>query len=664
MNTQADWIICYTEFADKLLAYKNNRTELLHILTNVYDELNLRNPFMENGQVLEDICPFTVFGAFNKGITDENRINLIKGIGSKLGVKAKIPTDFIGIPLLNNLKAWFFRYKEERRPEDIPNLWDFFEKALCYADEPTEGNRMAFIKGYNTVREQGCIKWNITMGLYWIRPLTYLNLDGNNRSFLLSNHFPFPDQVMKFSKLKQVPKAEEYLALVDLCREAFNKEEVAFHDFPTLSVLAWKTPGEKVQKTNAEFSKWFKPLVKALKKLGGAAKPDEACKQIAEDEALGEDVLSEVRGKRGTNKFRNEVAWARQYLVYSDIIDNGDRGIWRLTDKGYKVDFSEEIIMEILREGRKMGQKNNMPEDRDLVADKEDDYSTANQYEVYTEEEFLDEVFMSTATCTVLINLLKNKKNIILQGAPGVGKTFAAKRLAYAMMGMKDTSRVMMIQFHQSYSYEDFIMGYRPTNNGFELAAGPFYEFCKRASQDKENEYFFIIDEINRGNLSKIFGELLMLIEKDKRGEAIRLIYSEEPFTVPKNVYIIGMMNTADRSLAMIDYALRRRFAFFEMEPAFDLEGFEQVISLADNVKFNKLVAEVKRLNDVISKDEALGNGFRIGHSYLCTKDVVTDEWLQAVIEYELIPLINEYWFDEPDKVAEWSRKLRGVLND
>jgi 5-methylcytosine-specific restriction protein B len=285
-------------------------------------------------------------------------------------------------------------------------------------------------------------------------------------------------------------------------------------------------------------------------------------------------------------------------------------------------------------------------------------------YTPYTAEDFLNEVFIDAERYNTLVNLLKAKKNIILQGAPGVGKTFAAKRLAFAMMGQKDTSRVMMVQFHQSYSYEDFIMGFRPSKNGFELKPGPFYEFCKKAQDDDEREYFFIIDEINRGNVSKIFGELMMLIEKDKRGEQLRLLYSNELFSVPENVYIIGMMNTADRSLAIIDYALRRRFAFLELEPAFDSEGFKAIMQQANNQKYNALVEQIKALNDFISKDESLGNGFRIGHSYLCRNEEVTDEWLEEVIRYELLPLLNEYWFDEPSKVELWAKRLCDCIND
>ena len=284
----------------------------------------------------------------------------------------------------------------------------------------------------------------------------------------------------------------------------------------------------------------------------------------------------------------------------------------------------------------------------------------------YSAEDFLRSVYMERERYDAIVGLLRAKKNIILQGAPGVGKTFAAKRLAYSMMGVKDASRVMLVQFHQSYSYEDFIEGYRPSGNGFELVKGAFYSFCKKAADDEENAYFFIIDEINRGNLSKIFGELFMLIESDKRGpkNKLQLLYSRELFYVPRNVHIIGMMNTADRSLAMLDYALRRRFAFVELRPAFDSEGFRAYCVGLHNPRFEALVREVESLNRVIAEDESLGEGFCIGHSYFCNMeaDSCTDAALASIVDYELIPMLKEYWFDESHKVSEWTGELRKAL--
>ena len=282
----------------------------------------------------------------------------------------------------------------------------------------------------------------------------------------------------------------------------------------------------------------------------------------------------------------------------------------------------------------------------------------------YSARQFLKEVYMPEERYDAIVGLLRTKKNIIMQGAPGVGKTYAAKRLAYSMMGVKDVSRVKLVQFHQSYSYEDFIEGYRPSGAGFELVKGAFYSFCKKAADDEDNEYFFIIDEINRGNLSKIFGELFMLIESDKRGDKLQLLYSRELFSVPANVHIIGMMNTADRSLAMLDYALRRRFAFVELRPAFGSDGFREYCSGLGNPRFEALVREVESLNRAIAEDESLGEGFCIGHSYFCNMkpEDCTDAALASIVDYELIPMLKEYWFDEPTKVREWTDRLRRSL--
>ena len=302
---------------------------------------------------------------------------------------------------------------------------------------------------------------------------------------------------------------------------------------------------------------------------------------------------------------------------------------------------------------------------KDLFVDEEEiEEKVEIEYPPYDVDKFFEEVYFNEDDYYTLVNLLKNKKNLIIQGAPGVGKTFIAKRLAYSIMGEKNVERVMMIQFHQSYSYEDFMMGYRPAKEGFELKHGSFYKFCKKAEEDSENDYFFIIDEINRGNLSKIFGELFMLIEADKRGEnnKIQLLYSDELFFIPKNVYIIGLMNTADRSLAMLDYALRRRFSFFDLEPGFTTDGFKSYQEDLNDERFDNLVLVMKELNEDIKNDESLGEGFRIGHSYLC--NLKSTDNLDFIVEYELIPLLKEYWFDEADNISYWSDKLRSAIND
>lgn len=299
----------------------------------------------------------------------------------------------------------------------------------------------------------------------------------------------------------------------------------------------------------------------------------------------------------------------------------------------------------------------------DMIRD-ENPLNTEVKIPPYTKEDFLSEVYMTEEKYDRLAGVLLNKMNIILQGAPGVGKTFAAKRLAYSLMGEKDDSRIEFVQFHQNYSYEDFMMGYKPSGDSFELKYGVFYRFCKKAENQPDKKYFFIIDEINRGNLSKIFGELLMLIEKDYRGTKATLAYNGMPFTVPENLYIIGMMNTADRSLAMIDYALRRRFSFFEIEPGFESKGFSDYQRTLENDTFDELIKKVIELNEEISRDKSLGKGFCIGHSYFCgrTKKTCTDEWMQSVVDYDILPMLQEYWFDDDSKVQRWDNILHGVF--
>lgn len=288
----------------------------------------------------------------------------------------------------------------------------------------------------------------------------------------------------------------------------------------------------------------------------------------------------------------------------------------------------------------------------------------------YTKDNFLQEVYITDKEYDKLVKLINEKKNIILQGSAGVGKSYAAKRLAYSIIGEKDNERVKMIQFHQSYSYEDFIMGYRPKNetDGFELKKGVFYKFCKKVEMDenKENKYFLIIDEINRGNISKIFGELFMLIENDKRGEeyALELVYKDDKkFFIPENLYIIGLMNTADRSLAMLDYALRRRFIFIDIEPAFNKPQFKNDLENKniDKDLINKIIEKFIKLNETIKNDKTLGKGYTIGHSYFCNRKNLNKEDYKDIINYEIAPTLREYWFDNEDKAEKEIKELLNI---
>lgn len=708
MDKRFQWTEFYMELASALLPYKNNRSELIAKLKTIFADAGMNFPFKERGkEVYEDICPFTVFGSFNKGITNANRIALLEQFAKQFSIKAAVPTEFDGIPVVMNLSAWFFAYKENRGEHDIDNLWDLLEKAIAYSDEASTDNKNAFIAAYDTVTKQKMIKWNITMGLYWARPYTFINLDSTNRAFItdvdnMSHYF-----TTIFSDInKGLPDGRNYLFMCEQAKNALNQKEYEYHSFPELSYYAWKSnqSGKTEETTTTTVDSNIKETNYWIYSPGdNASMWDEFYKSGIM--GIGWDDVTDLKGfssKEEIKEYMKKVYDpsysyknnAHCLWQFANEIKVGDvifvkKGMHKIIGKGIVTsDYIYDTSRSTYKHIRKVDWQNkgewehpgqavmktltNISAYPDYVQkllalfaeDTSEEVSEQKEikYPLYSKDDFLNEVYMDEDTYNTLTELLEAKYNVILQGAPGVGKTFAAKRLAYSIMGQKDTSRVAMVQFHQSYSYEDFIQGYRPSKDGFELENGTFYKFCKEAEEDNERPYFFIIDEINRGNLSKILGELMMLIEKDKRGEKIKLLYSNEWFTVPQNVRIIGMMNTADRSLALMDYALRRRFAFFDFAPAFSSEGFKNYLAEKNSQKLESLITAVESLNNTISSDESLGDGFRIGHSYFCTDGEITDEWLKSVVEYEVIPLIKEYWFDEPTKVRDWSATLRSAI--
>lgn len=708
MDKRFQWTEFYMELASALLPYKNNRSELIAKLKTIFADAGMNFPFKERGkEVYEDICPFTVFGSFNKGITNANRIALLEQFAKQFSIKAAVPTEFDGIPVVMNLSAWFFAYKENRGEHDIDNLWDLLEKAIAYSDEASTDNKNAFIAAYDTVTKQKMIKWNITMGLYWARPYTFINLDSTNRAFITDvDNMPHYFTTIFSDINKGLPDGRNYLFMCEQAKNALNQKEYEYHSFPELSYYAWKSnqSGKTEETTTTTVDSNIKETNYWIYSPGdNASMWDEFYKSGIM--GIGWDDVTDLKGfssKEEIKEYMKKVYDpsysyknnAHCLWQFANEIKVGDvifvkKGMHKIIGKGIVTsDYIYDTSRSTYKHIRKVDWQNkgewehpgqavmktltNISAYPDYVQkllalfaeDTSEEVSEQKEikYPLYSKDDFLNEVYMDEDTYNTLTELLEAKYNVILQGAPGVGKTFAAKRLAYSIMGQKDTSRVAMVQFHQSYSYEDFIQGYRPSKDGFELENGTFYKFCKEAEEDNERPYFFIIDEINRGNLSKILGELMMLIEKDKRGEKIKLLYSNEWFTVPQNVRIIGMMNTADRSLALMDYALRRRFAFFDFAPAFSSEGFKNYLAEKNSQKLESLITAVESLNNTISSDESLGDGFRIDHSYFCTDGEITDEWLKSVVEYEVIPLIKEYWFDEPTKVRDWSATLRSAI--
>ncbi|MCK9499492.1 MAG: EVE domain-containing protein [Bacteroidales bacterium] len=332
-------------------------------------------------------------------------------------------------------------------------------------------------------------------------------------------------------------------------------------------------------------------------------------------------------------------------LQECEVFINNQGSLFKLTEEEY------EIIREVI-------------DNKNIITEK---LLKSENIKSYKFSDDPDKPFISEADFLNTVSLLKRKKNIILQGPPGVGKTFIARKLAYEIMQEVNDANIEMVQFHQSYSYEDFIQGLRPTQKGgFDLRDGIFYSFCQRALAHPERPFFFIIDEINRGNLSKIFGELMMLIEADKREEkfALKLTYAEDEedrFYVPDNLYIIGTMNTADRSLAIVDYALRRRFAFVSLKPDYgsNFRSFLADKGLSEGI-IEHICSSISKLNNKIKEDPNLGEGFQIGHSYFCTysNDGNENQWWTDILNYELKPLLEEIWFDDFAKVSDIVKQL------
>ena len=713
MTINYNWTKFYSAFADKLLLYEKDRQSLLKKLQNVFNGLGTKFQKLEEDDSIVDIDPFTVFGMFNKGLSNANRISIIKAFAQEFDIKKsiEIPTVFDGIPTLNNLKAVFFGW--ERNIDDIDNLWELFRTALKYADSADKtAIKSDFIDIYDKVGRQSCIKWNITMGLFWIRPYVFVNLDSRTRWYIKEYCPEIVDGDVK--AFKDVPNGETFLWLCETISSRISNGDYLFKNLPELSYTAY-VESERVNQENKKVNddentsiveedsnavhywlyapghggeKWNEFYKKGIIAIGWGAIGD--LSQFSDKNQMKAKMKSVYDPNR---PYKNDAHATWQFakemkpgdivfvkkgmyqiigrgIVESDYIYDASQpdgynnirkvkwinnGVWQhpgkaavktLTDITPYTEYVEKLKSLFDNEG---GEE---IEEKEIV------------YPPYSAEDFLKDVYISEEEYNTLVDLMSVKKNVILQGAPGVGKTFAARRLAYSMMGVQDSERVMMVQFHQSYSYEDFIMGYRPTENGgFVLKKGPFYNFCKKAENDSDNDYFFIIDEINRGNLSKIFGELFMLVEADKRAKVkLQLLYSDEKFSVPENVYIIGMMNTADRSLAMLDYALRRRFAFYEMKPGFDNEKFVEYRMNLNNPRFDKLIYVVQSLNNAIATDESLGEGFKIGQSYFCNIKEINESRLSNIVEYELIPMLKEYWFDEPTKVKDWSNLLRGAV--
>ena len=685
-----NWSNFYEEFATILLEYKNDRKNLISKLQNVYEEIDMKLSKMEsNGEIL-DIDPFTIFGLFNKGITDDNRKRILGEIAKQFYLKNKVPFSIEGIPLVNNLRSTFFNFAEERGENDINNLWEVFESAIRYADNPTQGNKLKIESTYNNVIKQKGIQWNITMGLYWIRPNTYINLDSKNREFIIKQKI-LPQQFIKeVSQFKNVPNGEQYIQLCDLLLEKIKDGQYGYRDFKELSFMAYERN----------------------------MSVDTVTQHNTQNTDIAKNTI--LYGPPGTGKTYNTVMYAVAIIENKKLEEIKKENYTEVIDRYNK--YKEDGLIEFTTFHQSYGYEEFIEGIKPVIHSDEED-ETDIQYEVVPGlfKKFCDiagKPILRKEKCDIGINESPTIWKISLEGSgENSTRTECMKnehiRIGYDEYGREITNlfkgaagRHILNYFINDMSIGDIVMScydcntvdaigvvtgeyewhdeypeYKrlrkvnwivkgikeniiKINNGSRLSNPTVYklrmdlsdvmEIIEKYSkntievEEKKKNHVFIIDEINRGNISKIFGELITLIEPTKRigqteGQKVRLPYSQKLFGVPNNVYLIGTMNTADRSIATIDTALRRRFNFKEMLPDEEvLDGiYVEYVSIKDIfIKMNK------RITVLFDREHTLGHAY-----FLPLRDAPTIETLANIFENSIIPLLQEYFYEDYEKI-------------
>ena len=635
------WTRFYESLADKLLSFKDKRDELVKEINSILGRPSIRTfsrsyqDKYKNGTSgpFRDICPFTIIGTFNRGITDSNRQRVARELAEFLNIDEPVPDSFGGIPVLDNRNSWFFNYEKDRQPDDIDRLWEIFEKAIEFSNSRDKENRSAFVSAYDKVAPRKGVGWKLTIGLYWIRPWSFPTLDSKSQIYLDKELGIKIDNYVS----NKYPNGEEYLTILKILKDKFKEHSSPIKSFPELSLAGWEytkddeledffseienrstinlilygPPGtgktyrlDKLAKRMysgrnqvlpskawllEELSKatWLEVIFGALYNLGGKAKVN----------AIRKHEYVQIKAESGTGKHISQIIWG--VLMRHTCQD------------------SKTVLYK---------NRGNPP----AVFDKEPDSTwvlVTDWKKEYPE----------------LAEPVENWKT-------GPGQKRIEKRFEF-------------VTFHQAYSYEDFVEGIRPVQEEetedvkYEVVSGVFKRICQKAKADPESRYAIFIDEINRGNIASIFGELITLVEADKRVTyeddgtvksgmtTLTLPYSGEQFGVPENLDVYGAMNTADRSIQLLDTALRRRFEFKELMPDTRVIKGSQGDGIIDDgegdtINLRTLLEAINlRIRFLLNRD------MTIGHSYLINVRDFKD--LKEVFLSRIIPLLQEYFYED-----------------
>lgn len=691
------WIPFYTAFADELLKYKNNRKALIDLIKKIYSDINMKLPKLDNGEVF-DIDPFTVYGLFNKGLTDNNRKKIIDAFKKELGINKKTPTDFNGIPVLNNMHATFYYFAGDRKEKDIDNLWDFFENAINYSSVNSNENRKKLIESFDIVRQQQGVAWNITMGLFWVRPYDFVNLDSCNRTAFNENRMIPPSDALIQPLIKNPPTGEDYFKILDICNSEFASNNNL--NFPVLSYKAWK---EDIAIINVDV--------------------DTITKAILKEDMMKTDIDKNtiLYGPPGTGKTYNTARYAVA-IVENKPLEEIEKLEYQEVLEKYN-EYKAQGIIEFTTFHQAFGYEEFIEGIKPVIESSDEDTSDI-KYEIAPG---LFKKFCETATKPIInsnkdMGLNKNptvwkvslwstgdnpirteclenghirigwdsygaditsETDFTAHGGKNVVNSFVYKMqigdivLSCYSNTTVDAVGVVTGDYEWNDEYDNLkrvrkvnwlVKGINENivdmNNGKTFTLAAVYKSNISVSDalsivdkcsgnatpvksDKQN-HVFIIDEINRGNISKIFGELITLIEPSKRVGALEelkavLPYSQKLFGVPDNVYILGTMNTADRSIAMLDTALRRRFDFVEMMPEADiLKGVE-----VDGIDISKMLDIMnKRIDVLFDREHTIGHAYFIG-----LKDNNNIETLANIFKNKVIPLLQEYFYEDYEKI-------------